>query len=921
MINLSVANEDQIVKAGLDKQSLGKFTKEFTSMTEELDKTLGGDWYISIRPANFGASIANVSIEGKVDGKDVLIKREILSSFEDKAKSFNLKHEYFSIDEKLQGKGIANIVNKVSYNLGKEGFLEGALVDANIDIGGYAWLRKGAWPFDGAETIREIADNSLRYNSLKRVNDLAGEFLNIIEDMSDKELRAYVLTDSFSKYKEVFLNCDWSGSFNLQDDLVRASLIGDKQAQGKLLWERIQKLPGTMNALPDQEILRLQEIARTPVKKEPKQTKPKKPATGKKTSKKSAEKAVTKTPKSNDLPSINPLSKTANEEILDGYIKQQTYLLRYADGLSAELMGVLSKTDKPLNDALVSWLSEAQGSNLYDKNGRAWQAEFEDAVKSIREPAWDEIQAALSSQLEAAAVANAAATATLIQGAVPVLLGLQMPPPDKLVAIVRSQPLQGKVLKEWMEKAKRSDVDGLVTQAKAGIIQGKTPIEVTREIMGSRAEEFADGIAKKKAQRDVQTLVRTITNGVQNEAKQALYEANADIIAQEQFVATLDARTTLQCGVNDNKVFERGKGPIPPLHFNCRSLRVPYLDPDLLGDRAFDPSTEKTLVKAYAEKNDLTGIKTRADLPRGTKGDFDKFARQRRRELIGQVPATTSYQEWLKKQSPDFQDEVLGKAKAAMLRNGDITLDKFVSRDGEPLTLKQLNEKTSGIAKAAAKPNPVDRTVMRLAYGDPYTYTESRHTKLFDEFRPQIKAIPKEDRLHLRNYVFDDDNFKAINNALRNGSALPKALEAQKQSMDKILNNHQVTAQTLFRGDTSLPVDFAAAQKLVGNKLQNKGYMSTSLSPETAASFGGNQTSAVLEFHPDTKPIKGIYAGALDPDPKNPDSYLNLMEREVLLPSGKNYQINGVRQEEIFNPDYMEKPIKVTVYEASFLDD
>ena len=384
---------------------------------------------------------------------------------------------------------------------------------------------------------------------------------------------------------------------------------------------------------------------------------------------------------------------TANERILDGYIKQQTYLLRYADGLSDELVGILSKTDKPLNDALVSWLSEAQGSTLYDKNGRAWQAEFEEAIKSIREPAWDEIQAALSSQLEAAAVANAAATATLIQGAVPVLLGLQMPPPDKLVAIVRSQPLQGKVLKEWMEKAKRSDVDGLVTQAKAGIIQGKTPVEVTREIMGSRSEEFADGIAKKKAQRDVQTLVRTITNGVQNEAKQALYEANADIIAQEQFVATLDARTTLQCGVNDNKVFERGKGPMPPLHFNCRSLRVPYLDPDLLGDRAFDPSTEKTLVKAYAEKNGLTGIKTRDDLPRGTKGDFDKFARQRRRELIGQVPATTSYQEWLKKQSPDFQDEVLGKAKAAMLRKGDITLDKFVSRDGEPLTLKQLNEK------------------------------------------------------------------------------------------------------------------------------------------------------------------------------------------------------------------------------------
>ena len=910
MINLFVKNEENFSKAGLDKPNLDRFTKEFTSMTEELDKALGGTWNLTIRPANFGAAVAKVSIKGEVDGKAVLIEREILPSFKDKPNSFNLKHEYFFIDEKLQGKGIANIVNKVSYNLGKDGVLESALVHANLDVGGYAWLRKGAWPTDGKMALQEIATNAKMYNSSSKVNELADDFLDLLERFDDEDLRAYVLTESFSKYKEVFLNSDWAGRFDLPDPLVRASLIGDKPAQAKLLLDRLKKRPNVFKTMWNAEILDLEEtakLAKPPVEVEV----IKKPTVVPALDNLAGSKAI-KTP-----------ALTANERILNDSIKQQTYLLRYSDGLADDLMETLSKTDKPLNDALISWLSEAEGNPLYDKAGRAWQAEFEEAVAGIREPAWDEIQQALAAQMEGLAVSSAAGTAVIIQGAIPVVLGMQLPPPDKLVAIARSQPLQGKVLSEWMEKAKRNDVDSLVTQAKAGIIQGKTPVDVTREIMGTRAQEFADGAARKKAQRDVQTLVRTITNGVQNEAKQALYEANSDIIEKEQYVATLDARTTIQCAVNDNKVFKRGEGPMPPLHFNCRSLRVPFFTGEQFGDRAFDASTEKTLVKEYAEKNGLTGVKTKADLPRGTKGDFDQFARQRRRELIGQVPSTTSYQDWLKKQSPEFQDEILGKGKAALFRNGELSLDKFVSRDGEPLTLAQLTKKTGGLVspeKAIQAAAPIDRTAMRLAYGDPYTYGEARHNTLFEEFRPKLKAMDKVDRQHLRNYAFKDENFQSINNALRAGTPLTDKLAAQKQSMDNSLAANTVKVDTLFRGDSSLPTSLEDAQALIGKTLENKGYMSTSVNPEMAAGFGGGKTSAVLEFHPDKKPINGIYLGALDPDPRNSDSYLNLMEREVLLPAGKKYTISGIRQEQIFNPDYMREPVVVTVYEASFTD-
>ena len=157
---------------------------------------------------------------------------------------------------------------------------------------------------------------------------------------------------------------------------------------------------------------------------------------------------------------------TANEKILADFIKNQTHLLRYADGLAEELLEHLGKTNQPLNDAVVSWLSEMEDArDLSTRDGRSWQKGFEETVASLREPAWDELEATFTEQLKELAITEAQGAAHIIQGAIPVVLGLQTPPADKLHAIVKSQPLEGKVLKEWLAKAKRTDVDSIVTQA------------------------------------------------------------------------------------------------------------------------------------------------------------------------------------------------------------------------------------------------------------------------------------------------------------------------------------------------------------------------------------------------------------------------------------------------------------------------
>jgi hypothetical protein len=58
-------------------------------------------------------------------------------------------------------------------------------------------------------------------------------------------------------------------------------------------------------------------------------------------------------------------------------------------------------------------------------------------------------------------------------------------------------------------------------------------------------------------------------------------------------------------------------------------------------------------------------------------------------ENIGQVPGETTYDSWLRRQSSSFQDEVLGRGKAKLFREG-LKMDEFIDRRGNELTIDEL---------------------------------------------------------------------------------------------------------------------------------------------------------------------------------------------------------------------------------------
>ena len=88
----------------------------------------------------------------------------------------------------------------------------------------------------------------------------------------------------------------------------------------------------------------------------------------------------------------------------------------------------------------------------------------------------------------------------------------------------------------------------------------------------------AGGELTKLANHQIQTIVRTSVNQVQNQASQAVYAANSKVAPKYEYVATLDSRTSPICKRLDGRKFEYNKGPTPPQHFNCRSTTVPVVD-------------------------------------------------------------------------------------------------------------------------------------------------------------------------------------------------------------------------------------------------------------------------------------------------------------------------------------------------------
>ena len=216
--------------------------------------------------------------------------------------------------------------------------------------------------------------------------------------------------------------------------------------------------------------------------------------------------------------------------------------------------------------------------------------------------------------------------------------------PEAIGAVISTMPivLDGKqtTVKSMIKHFGKAQAKNIELAIQTGIASGRTTDDIVRDVMA---------ITNTRTRKQAEAVILTAANATGAKARAAVWDDNSDILQGERYSATLDSRTTVICASLDRNIYPIGTGPQPPLHYRCRSIRVPALKPEY--ELQYDKGRSST---------------------------------------DGVVSSKTTYSSFLKRQSKEFQDEVLGVERAKLFRSGKLKLDQFVDKSGKLYTLEQL---------------------------------------------------------------------------------------------------------------------------------------------------------------------------------------------------------------------------------------
>jgi hypothetical protein len=232
-------------------------------------------------------------------------------------------------------------------------------------------------------------------------------------------------------------------------------------------------------------------------------------------------------------------------------------------------------------------------------------------------------------------------------------------------AVVNASLIEGGESADWRAKQSNDLAFKFAAQVRQGIAQNETMTQIVRRVAGS--EKLGIPGIFEGARQNAFALVHTSVMQVAADARLATYRANSDIIKGVRQISVMDGHATPTCVAYSGGEWDLNGNPIngttlpfnggPPRHWGCRSVLT-------------------SITKTFKE----LGIKGLPELP-----DTGERASD-----LGPIDRKTTMDQFLKMHDTEWQDEMLGKGKAKLWRDGKITLQQLVSGEGRELSLAQL---------------------------------------------------------------------------------------------------------------------------------------------------------------------------------------------------------------------------------------
>lgn len=361
----------------------------------------------------------------------------------------------------------------------------------------------------------------------------------------------------------------------------------------------------------------------------------------------------------------------SSAQISDAVITHRVGLERYSSGVLKKIVKALDRSAVQIEAKILTGLHGAQGDSHVGAISPSAMRQLKETLKVVQ-GLNAEAHAAMKSELtgglyDVAAHESQWAHKLYSQG-LNVGVNLNTPSAQMLRSAVESAPLRGALIKDWAYSLEAKTYERLSQAITDGVVQGLGVSQIAKAV----AE------IHPMTARGAEGLVRTAVNHVSNRAHLMYLTENADVFDRYKWVSVLDGRTTPICRARSGKVFDTGKGPVPPAHWRCRSTIAPV--------------------------------------------------------IIGEdIDDANAYGKWLDGKSAAEQDEILGRTKGQLYRKGGLPLDKFVKPDGSPLTIEELKVTELKAWKRAGLPTTA---------ADEVAYQQALSTKAKPKPAPAVSVPP-----------------------------------------------------------------------------------------------------------------------------------------------------------------------------------
>ena len=403
----------------------------------------------------------------------------------------------------------------------------------------------------------------------------------------------------------------------------------------------------------------------------------------------------------------------ANQQYLDLQLRYQHRLRRLASRILGRSIELVSLSDKELLQRMRRKLPVLRRGK-FDFASRRYLALMEE-LRMLRQRAIDEAWKEVEAEFKELAYVTQEKEEERTLFALPFRIKLSRLDKAAMLAAI-ALPFAGgrtdaRTFGQWRESIVLADFNRIQGAIQSGILTGLRTDDILRNLAGTRRRNFADGVLGG-TRRNVEAVLGAGVTHVHNAVSGRLFEKNPAVYRYLQWVSVLDGRTSVICRARDGKFAPIGKNKLPvnlprlvpptvrpPAHPNCRSTVVPVFDSrglaGIIGERPFVRETAKDQYRKInfrqQAKDGAGSAAWRRMSAEQRQRMVDRVRDQWLQDRIGTVPADLTYDDWLRGQPIEFQNEVLGRRKAVLFRKG-LKLDRFVDSTGRQLTTEQLRE-------------------------------------------------------------------------------------------------------------------------------------------------------------------------------------------------------------------------------------